>query len=367
MANKVFIDNILDPATGDQGFFLGMNTDQCYPGMDLSLKFAEEIKGYTSVWKWIQARIKAGNFYGIHVGDYIPFNCSNSAKTRIVAVVAGIDTYYKYGDQQVGHHIDFISKDLWPTYIQYNLANFNNGLIPVEKLSGDGSKTEFVLTKQMDSIDNIIVGSDQVTGYTYDASTFTVTFDEAPAAGTNNITVTGKGDKHPWLCSHLYAFLNSLKMQVPNGTGKDPAVKQVDYSQGGVYYFLPAELKAVIANKRALLGERYSASGLLNSDNSWSWTNLGNLWVPTEMEVCGAPVWGGNGCPNGGFVQYPIFAHNMNRIKGLGDGGGRDNWWELTPYSGYSSNFCNVNYNGYAGSYSASGTWLSAPVCFRIS
>lgn len=33
MANKVFIDNILDPATGDQGFFLGMNTDNGYPGM----------------------------------------------------------------------------------------------------------------------------------------------------------------------------------------------------------------------------------------------------------------------------------------------------------------------------------------------
>ena len=181
------------------------------------------------------------------------------------------------------------------------------------------------------------------------------------------LTVTGKGDKHPWLCSHLYAFLNSLKMQVLNGTGKDPAVKQVDYSQGGVYYFLPAELKAVIANKRALLGERYSASGLLNSDNSWSWTNLGNLWVPTEMEVCGAPVWGGNGYSNGGYVQYPIFAHNMNRIKGLGDGGGRTNWWELTPYSGASSNFCIVNGNGNASTNGASSAWLSAPVCFRIS
>ena len=367
MANKVFIDNLLDPDTGDQGFFLGMNTDQCYPGMDLSLKFAEEIKGYTSVWKWIQARIKAGNFYGIHVGDYIPFNCTNSAKTRIVAVVAGIDTYYKYGDQQVGHHIDFISKDLWPTYIQYNLANFNNGLIPVEKLSGNGSTTEFVLTKQMDSIDSIIVGSDQVTGYTYNASTFTITFDDAPAAGTNNITVTGKGDKHPWLCSHLYAFLNSLKMQVPNGTGKDPAVKQVDYSQGGVYYFLPAELKAVIVNKRAILGERYSASGVLNSDNGWSWTNLGNLWVPTEMEVCGSGVWGGIGLANGGYVQYPIFAHNMNRVKGLGDGGGRSNWWELTPTSGNSATFCSVTTNGFAATNYASSTWLSAPVCFRIS
>ena len=179
--------------------------------------------------------------------------------------------------------------------------------------------------------------------------------------------MTGKGDKHPWLCSHLYAFLNSLKMQVPNGTGKDPAVKQVDYTQGGVYYFLPAELKAVIANKRALLGERYSASGVLNSDNGWSWTNLGNLWVPTEMEVCGAPVWGGNGYSNGGYVQYPIFAHNMNRVKGLGDGGGRYAWWELTPYSGNSSHFCYASYNGLANVGNASYTWLSAPVCFRIS
>ena len=85
------------------------------------------------------------------------------------------------------------------------------------------------------------------------------------------------------------------------------------------------------------------------------------------MEVCGAPVWGGNGCPNGGFVQYPIFAHNMNRIKGLGDGGGRSSWWELAPYSGNSSYFCSVSSGGYANSNSASGTWLSAPVCFRIS
>lgn len=85
------------------------------------------------------------------------------------------------------------------------------------------------------------------------------------------------------------------------------------------------------------------------------------------MEVCGAPVWGGNGCPNGGFVQYPIFAHNMNRIKGLGDGGGRYNWWELAPSSGNSSYFCHVDSNGSVNTSSASSTWLSAPVCFRIS
>jgi len=85
------------------------------------------------------------------------------------------------------------------------------------------------------------------------------------------------------------------------------------------------------------------------------------------MEVCGAPVWGGNGYSNGGYVQYPIFAHNMNRIKGLGDGGGRTTWWELTPTSGSSSYFCSVDYGGNASTSGASSAWLSAPVCFRIS
>lgn len=81
MANKVFIDNLLDPDTGDQGFFLGMNTDQCYPGMDLSLKFAEEIKGYTSVWKWIQARIKAGNISARRTVRFLPSPTQTASTT----------------------------------------------------------------------------------------------------------------------------------------------------------------------------------------------------------------------------------------------------------------------------------------------
>ena len=56
----------------------------------------------------------------------------------------------------------------------------------------------------------------------------------------------------------------------------------------------------------------------------------------------------------------------MNRVKGLGDGGGRNRWCELTPTSGNSSGFCYVNGDGFASLASASDTWLSAPVCFRI-
>ena len=57
----------------------------------------------------------------------------------------------------------------------------------------------------------------------------------------------------------------------------------------------------------------------------------------------------------------------MNRVKGLGDGGGRNYWWGLTPYSGTSSTFGDVTTYGVANNYYASTTWLSAPVCFRIS
>ena len=55
------------------------------------------------------------------------------------------------------------------------------------------------------------------------------------------------------------------------------------------------------------------------------------------------------------------------RIKEFGDGGDRYNWWELPPTSGSSTTFCYVSTDGVASRTNASGTWLSAPVCFRIS
>lgn len=41
-------------------------------------------------------------------------------------------------------------------------------------------------------------------------------------------------------------------------------------------------------------------------------------------------------------------------------------YWTSSQRSGNSSSFCFVNNYGNANSASASSTWLSAPVCFRI-
>lgn len=335
-----------------------------YNGVDLTAKFADEIAAspYSGdAWAWIKARIQAGNYTGIHVKDFIPFTATNGVTLR--AEVAGIDTYRNYGDSSVGRHIDFICRELWPTLKPINPVNYNNGLIPVENITLDGVATSYTLTKEMNGVASITKGGEGLTGWHYDSSTFTITFDEVPEAGT--AVVTGTGTEHPWLACDLYHWLNSLSGQIPNGTGLNPAVKHVDYTQGGVYFYLPQALKNVIIEKRFLLAKRYSATGILSDDNSGGWTNIGKLWLPTEPEVYGMPVWGGKvGYSLGGSaVQYPIFAGNMNRVKLRS--GSRTRWWLLSLGTS-STHWCYVDDSGYASSYNAYYTAIAAPVCFRV-
>ena len=351
----------IDSINGGDGKKYSFLPTENYPGEDLSTVFADEIKSYTDAWAWIRARIKAGNYDGIHVNDYIAFKTTNNVNLN--ARVAGIDPYYNYGDSAVGHHIDFITEELWPTLHPANPVNYNNGLIPTENITSDGNKTAYVLTKPMYSVAKVTLGGTDLSGWTYDKNTYTLTFASAPAAGA--MIVTGDGSEYPWLASDLYLWLNSKAGHVANATGANPAIKQVDYTGDGVYHFLPDALKSVIIEKRFLLDKRYSASGVLSSDNSWGWTNIGKLWLPTEAEVYGMPVWGGTGWSTGGSaLQYPIFAGNMRRAKKRN--GGRSYWWLLTPNSGSTANWCHVYDAGHATNTNASADWIGAPVCFRI-
>ena len=118
---------------GEKRDIIGCGSDNTYPGVDLTEKFAAEISGYADAGAWIRARIRAGNFSGLHVMDYIPITCTNGNKFN--ARIGGINTYKGYGDSAVGNHIDFISATLWPQTFKMNLKNFNNGLSPDETLT----------------------------------------------------------------------------------------------------------------------------------------------------------------------------------------------------------------------------------------
>ena len=280
---------------GNVGDIKGCGDDRYYPGVDLTTQFASEIAGYSDPWAWIKARIRAGDFSKLHVADYIPVTCTNG--TKFNARIAGINTYKGYGDTAVGNHIDFISASVWPTTFKMNLKNFNNGL---------------------------------------DAD-----------------------HQYPWLSSNGYHFLNSLAGNVPNGTGNLPETEAVDYTAGGVYFFLPDALKNVIVEKRMYIPKRFSASGIQSEDNAGGWENIGKLWLPSEVEITGAPIWGCNKYGAMGSVQYPLFANNMNRNIG------RTYWWTLSATSGLATLFVVVSYYGYVYSYSASYD-SRGPVCFRV-
>lgn len=163
-----------------------------------------------------------------------------------------------------------------------------------------------------------------------------------------NTTNTNQGtasENSPWLASNAYSVLNTTW-----------------------YNYLPAALKSVIVEKRFLIETRYSSSGPLTASNSWKWANIGKLWLPSVYEIFGSNVWGTQGYSEGNAVQYPIFANSWQyRRKGAGNGGGRCDWWTLTPSGVSSAAVCIVYIAGYVNIIGAADYEFGEPVCFRIS
>lgn len=277
------------------------DVNKTYVGQDLTVKFADEIKGYSDEWAWMKARKNNGDYKGLHVGDYIPITCSNGYVLN--AQIAGINTYTGYGYPQVENHIDFICKELWNDPHVMNKVNYNNG-------------------------------------------------------NANSLS--------PFLASDLNYWLNSMSGNVPNSTSDAAVTTEVDYTTDGVLYYLPDKLKNQIVPKRILLPRRYVEGKVIINDSSWAWQSTGKLWIPSEVEVYGAPCWGNSGFGAGGFVQYPIFIGNMNRAKKRCSNKDRCGWWLLSASAGSSTIFACVSLDGLANNDLATVTYAAVPVCFRI-
>lgn len=106
--------------------------DHLYEGRDLTVVFASEIANYSDEWAWIQARLNNHNLRGIHVADYIPINivAGGGAPAQVhKAEIAGINTYRRTGDgvNEVGYHIDWITRDCYSVPVKWNTENNNNG------------------------------------------------------------------------------------------------------------------------------------------------------------------------------------------------------------------------------------------------
>lgn len=273
-----------------------------YTGDDLSAKFSSEIGG-ADVWAWLKSRIGSGNFDDIRVGDYINVTCKNG--TVLQQQIAGINTYRGYGDPEIGNHVDFISRNLWPVSHTVNPVLWNNGF---------------------------------------------------------------SGAQCPFVASDLYLWLNSLAGTVAADTAAPPdtALASVDYTNDGIWVQLPDSLKAVISDKVFYAPRRYSSSGVLSKDTGGEIISLGKLWLPMEMEVYGTAIFGSSGYGICGGVQYPIFSNRQAMVKRYGDNEWRSGWWLASAADGKTTSFCGVSSMGVAVSSNATSSGTRVPVCFRI-
>jgi hypothetical protein len=84
---------------------------------------------------------------------------------------------------------------------------------------------------------------------------------------------------------------------------------------------------------------------------------IDNLWLFSEREVFGKDWCDGDQ----GDKHIPYYQDPANRRKKLGKEGSATDWWERSPYSGNTTNFCYVSTSGNASINSAT---TNDGVCF---
>ena len=84
-----------------------------------------------------------------------------------------------------------------------------------------------------------------------------------------------------------------------------------------------------------------------NGSGSTTATSTDYFALPSEKEIFGSISYA-NSTAEASNTQFEWYQTAANRIKKAGNSGSADNWWERSPYSGYSGRFCFVDSNGYA-------------------
>ena len=121
---------------------------------------------------------------------------------------------------------------------------------------------------------------------------------------------------------------------------------------------LPAILNMMPAEVKAAIRDVQKKSSAGNQSSSIQTTN-DKLFLLSEIEIFGSTTYSfaGEG------TQYAYYQAGNSKVKNRS--GSADNWWERSPYSSGSTNFCRVNSKGNAGNIGASFSYgVAFGFCF---
>jgi uncharacterized protein YjdB len=220
----------------------------------------------------------------------------------------------------------------------------------------------------------------------YIPTSITYTNNSTTTTDTINVQIAGidtyNGDNGGITILHHIDFISSGFLsnydsawndsEYDNNNGSDmtpyPWIDSVIFSalNYNIYNSFSSTLKSQITQKRMLLEQRYTAGTNISSDNGQSWSDIGNLWLPTEYEVFGSLINSDATYGKGNSIKYALYNNLNNKIKSA-------DWWLLSVSAIDYDNACYVNTSGsssIAGNFSQKATYTvykNFPICFRIS
>lgn len=312
---NIDLSNLTDEAID----YIRATNDGLYEPVDLSIKHKTEIDTNHGgdVWKWIQARIQSANFKGIHIGDYIPVSLTGGTIGGAVTIPAG-----------QAHKMQVAGID---TY--YN--------------SGDTPIPHHIDFLSMDTIEAMCMWNE---------------------GNTNNGT---SAEKNPFKSSRIYAVCNGVNNYSTSAQG---SLKHgLNCASGGILQMLPSACQNVLIQKRTWSEEQYDSSKQVNYPTGYAWRDMGKIWIPHEVEICGYQPNSYNRGEAGTLdnltrnltKMYPLF-RQQTRVKLGANTKGRSNYWLCCPSGFASTNVCVVSGGGHVNSNIATNTSISVCFGFRI-
>lgn len=347
MANRPWLDQMeVDGVTYDLKVANATPAVEGYGGNDLSEEFASAADLHTA--------IAAGDFSKIHIGDFFPITLNGTYKDFAKYTVPSGTTYY--AEAALTTESGTTDSVLEGSYQSTTAVKISISGTDYYVAIGDctvgyqKSMSNAVMKMEVAAINPYLKHGDTQLSAQHIVMCSRDLFPPTMQMRSANSVWYDTAATNPWLGSALYATLND-----PD----DGVIKLVEATGLGPYVFKGPNNKGM----RAMLATMAAGA---SSPTNWAWADRGRLFLPTEREVYGAPVWGNAGGYEAGnlYNQWPIFAGSAAHIiKGSGNGGSRTYWWLETASS--ATGFAFVYYTGFANSYYASYAFR-APLCFLL-